>query len=178
MVRFPADKISMSGIQLCNDIQKSTDTKSVFYKNTLEVIPNPMGVFGNNLTSLNYYFELYNLTKANLTENFSIVSQITDLNDKPLKTNEKKIKIKSDSRVEYGSFDVKDLKSNTYKLMVNVLDDKNNQLLSNQKEFRIYNTDTTSAYMDFENSYLLSEYANYTEDELNSEFRYATYLAN
>jgi GWxTD domain-containing protein len=177
--RFPADKFTMSGIQLCNNIEKSNDLSSIFYKNTLEVIPNPLGLFGNNLPSLYYYYELYNLTKDNLSESYTVLTQITDLNSNVIKSNKKKYTIKNNSKVDFGNFDIRELKTNSYKVEVKILDDNNNLVLSNQKNFQIYNSEQNQLNSaDFDNSYLLSEYSAYSEDQLNTEFKYAMYIAN
>ncbi|MFI5145080.1 MAG: GWxTD domain-containing protein [Ignavibacteria bacterium] len=179
LVRFAPGKLSMSGIQLCSNILKSSEKQSPFYKNTLEVIPNPTCLFGSNLTTLFYYYEIYNLTKENITENYKVVTQICDLNNNSIVSSEKEYSVKNSSSVEYGSFDVAALKTNSYKVIVKVLNDKNELILSNQKSFYIYNKDTSSTTsLDFENSYLLSEYAGYTEEQLDKEFSYALYIAS
>jgi len=177
--RFSENNLIMSCIQLSTKIEKSSDTKSVFYKNTLDILPNPIRLFGKNLSKLYYYFELYNIRKEFISENYSIISKITDLNDNEIKSDTKKYKINHDSKVEYGYFDVSDLKTNSYKLIIEVLNDKDSDIVKNQKKFIIFNSDSnTIANQPAKDDYLLSEYAKYTEQQVNEEFGYAVYLAN
>src|ERR1041384_2643596 len=38
---FPKERESFSDVEFCNSIEESTNKQSMYYKNTLEVIPNP-----------------------------------------------------------------------------------------------------------------------------------------
>src|SRR5207249_10136959 len=40
ITRFPGDHEALSDVEFCSFIQSSSNKKSIFYKNTLEVIPN------------------------------------------------------------------------------------------------------------------------------------------
>lgn len=176
--RFSEAKVALSCLQISNGIEKTNDSKNIFYKNTLEVVPNPLRLFGSNLSTLYYYFEIYNLSKNAISENYSVVSDITDLNDAVIKTKEKKYTIKNNSKVEIGTFDVSDLKTNPYKLVIKILDDKNNEVIRNQKKFLIFNSDSTTFNTDDgKDNYLLSEFAKATEENLDKEFSYTTYIA-
>jgi GWxTD domain-containing protein len=176
--RFVENKVCFSGVQIANKIQKSSDTKSVFYKNTLEVVPNPSRLFGNNLSTLFYYFELYNLNKNNLTEDYSLISSITDLNNVVIISKEKECKILSESKAEFGSFDVGNLKTNPYYLELKVLDRDNNEIAKAERKFFIFNSDSSiTDYGRYKDDYLLSEYAKYTGEQADEEFRYAIYVA-
>ena len=176
--RFPQTSVSLSCIQVSTDIKKSTDKNSVFYKNTLEIVPNPDCLFGNNLSTLYYYFEIYNLKKDFITDDYYIVSDITDLNSNKLKSEVKKFLLKNESKVEFGSFDISDLPTNAYILDISVIDDKNNTVAKNSKKFFVYNSDTSVInYEKYTGNYRLSEYANYTDDQLENEFSKAKYIA-
>ena len=178
--QFNEGKVCFSGLQVATGIQKSSDTKSVFYKNTLEVVPNPSRLFGNNLSTLYFYFELYNLNTSNLTVDYSIISSITDLNNSEIVSNEKKYKIVNESKAEYGSFEIDQLKTNPYYLVVKVVDFDNNEVARSQKKFFVYNSDTADAtgIEKYKDDYLLSEFSKYTEKQADEEFRYALYIAS
>ncbi len=176
--RFPKSMVAISCIQVSSGIQKSTDKSSVFYKNTLEIIPNPNRLFGNNISNLYYYFELYNLTKEYISNEYFIVSEITDLNNNKFKSQEKKYSLKNESKVEYGIFDISDLASNSYNLVIRIVDNNNKDIAKNYKKFFVYNSDTTKINYDkFKDGYMLSEYENYTEEQLDEEFAYTIYIA-
>src|ERR1051325_3868390 len=68
---FDDKSVQTSSLQFSSDINRSTDEKNIFYKNTLEVIPNPSRLYGNNLSKLYYYAELYNLKPGFITEDYS-----------------------------------------------------------------------------------------------------------
>jgi len=176
--RFPDNSVTVSCIQVSTGIQKSNDKNSVFYKNTLEIIPNPDRLFGNNISNLYYYFEIYNLKKGNISDEYYVVSEITDLNNNKFKSQEKKYLLKNESKVEYGLFDISDLASNSYNLVIRIVDDNNKDIAINYKKFFIYNSDTTKiSYDKYKDDYILSEYANYSLEQLDEEFAYVTYIA-
>ena len=60
---FSSDTLSMSDVGLCSSIKPiPPDSSNIFYKNTLEVIPNPSAIFGVGLPVVFYYVEVYNST--------------------------------------------------------------------------------------------------------------------
>ncbi len=61
--RIPENHEALSDVELCTSIQSSSDKKLIFYKNTLEVIPNAGKMYGIGLPILYYYVEAYNLKK-------------------------------------------------------------------------------------------------------------------
>jgi len=64
--------LEISDIELSSSITKSDNTTSTFYKNTLEVIPIPSGLFGKNMADMQFYLEFYELTAANVGDKYSI----------------------------------------------------------------------------------------------------------
>lgn len=169
----------LSSIQVAANIRKSADTENLFYKNTLEVIPNPSRLFGNNLSELFYYVELYNLFKENISEQYSVEVSVSDLNDNVLKETAKNYKLKNDTKVEYGQLDVSDLKTSVYRLIVKLLDNQNNVKAESRNQFVIYNSDTSQdVSTETQADFLASEYVSYPEKKLEQEFEYASYLMN
>jgi GWxTD domain-containing protein len=175
--RFSESKVALSCIQISNGIEQTNDSKNIFYKNTLEVIPNPLRLFGSNLSTLYYYYEIYNLNKNTISDNCTIVSEITDLNDVVIKTKEKKYTVKNNSKVEIGIFNISDLKTNPYKLIIKVLDDKNAEVIRNQKKFLIFNADSSIVTDNVKENYQISDFANISGEDLDKEFAYAVYIA-
>jgi GWxTD domain-containing protein len=176
---FPVNKLNLSTIQLGTGIVKSTDESNLFYKNTLEVTPNPSGLFGNNLGKLYYYLEMYGLNKDVLGDKYSVMITIANSDGSEIRNTTKSYDLKNESKVEYGSVDVSDLSSNKYQIFVKLLDEKNNELLRSYKYFYIFNSDTgnvTQNLTNIENEYLLSEYAKMPEKQVDEEFGKAIYL--
>jgi len=176
---FPDAVVSMSTIQLGTSIVKSTDVDNIFYKNTLEVTPNPSGLYGNNIATLFYYLELYNLTVSQLGEKYKVIASIADQDGRDIKTSSKLYDVKADSKVEFGSFDVSGLPSNRYLFQVKLFDAKEQELIRGFKYFYIFSSDTTSTLhnlSDIENEYLLSEYPKMKEETVEEEFKKAIYI--
>jgi len=176
---FPANNVIMSTIELGTSIVKSSDENNIFYKNTLEVTPNPSNLFGNNLSKLYYYLELYNLNNAELGDKYSVVTSINSKDGTELSSNVKKYDLKSDSKVEYGSVDITGLPSNSYQLFIKLLDSGDKEILRAYKYFYVFSSDTNTNSQnltDLENQYLLSEYPKLTETQVDDEFNKAIYL--
>ncbi|MEJ2051700.1 MAG: hypothetical protein P8Y60_18045 [Calditrichota bacterium] len=73
---FSGDHIMMSDLELCsNIITKSQNPDNLFYKNTMEIYPNPSLIYGKMLPRLYYYVELYNLDNKNADPNDKILIQ-------------------------------------------------------------------------------------------------------
>lgn len=176
---FPLNKVIMSTVELSTGISKSTDESNIFYKNTLEVIPNPSNLFGNNLSKLYYYIELYNLNNAELGDKYSIVTVIANKDGTEIYSETKKYELKSSSKVEYGSVDIKGLPSNTYQLLIKLLDSGDNELMRAYKYFYVFSSDSISSNQnltELENQYLLSEYPKLSEKQVDDEFNKVIYL--
>lgn len=176
---FQEGKLMMSTIELSTDIVKSTDETNLFYKNTLEVTPNPGNLFGNNLSKLFYYLELYNLNKQDLGDRYSVIVTIANKDGSEIKSTTKKYELKSDSKVEYGSVDITGLPSNSYQLFIKLMDSSDKELLRAYKYFYIYSSDTSNSNLvltDIENEYLLSEFAKMSEKQVDDDFNKAIYL--
>lgn len=168
--------VRISNIELSTNIQKSTNEGSNFYKNTLEVIPNPSNLFGMNLKELYYYYEIYGLSENNVSEEFTINYSIVNLNYENVISFDKKVKRNSEARVEYGKINVDTLERGSYFLKVNLLDPSKNVSASVEKKFFIFNVSEEISQTNPQADYLLSEYAAKDEKDLDIEFGYATYL--
>jgi GWxTD domain-containing protein len=178
LVRFPEDKVLSSSIQLATNIYKSEDKNSIFYKNNLEVEPNPSRLFGNNIARLFYYIEFYNLTDDLLSEDYYVNSAILSSDNKVISENKKSYKRSYDSKVEIGSFDIRELISGKYNLKITLADNKNT-MVDISKPFYIYNTgitDNTQQFDNNDNDYLLSDISKMTKDELMNEYEKSRYV--
>jgi GWxTD domain-containing protein len=177
---FSANELNLSTIQLGTSIVKSTDESNIFYKNTLEVTPNPSGLFGKNLSKLYYYLELYGLSKEKLGDNYTVAFTIANADGSEIKNTSKKYDLKSESKVEYGSIDISELGSNKYLLFIKLLDSKDNELFRSFKYFYVFNDEIANNnnqnLTDIENEYLLSDYPKMPEKQVDDEFKKAIYL--
>ncbi len=177
--RFSQEKITSSSIQLANNISKSGDTKSIFYKNNLEVEPNPSRLYGNNISKLYYYIEFYNLTEDFLRENYKIGAYIFNSDNRIIKENVHEYKRKIADKVEIGSIDISDVPSGRYVLTITLSDNSNPSIINMSKMFYVYNSnviDTNNTITDLNNAYLLSDIAKMTSDQLMDEYKKSRYL--
>jgi GWxTD domain-containing protein len=171
-------KVEFSDIELSTSISKSKNLESPFYKNTLEIIPNPSGLFGMNLSELNYYVEIYGLTPENISEDYIISHSVKDLNDSKVISFSKKMKRKIASKADYGTIKIDSLISGSYVLSIRLEDSSKGISVSKEKKFYIFNNvmqPTTSIEAD---DFLKSEYSRETEENLDYEFRKILYIIN
>jgi GWxTD domain-containing protein len=176
---IPDNVFTSSSIQLSTGISKSSDVNNIFYKNSLEVIPNPSLLFGNNLSKVYYYMELYNIRQGLISDSYTVNICITDTDGKELKSETKNYKIKSESRVEYGAVDISDIPSSRYIFVIKALDDKNTEVLKAFKYFYIYNSnviDTNTHVSELDAQYMASEYPQMSEKNVEEEHSKAIYL--
>ncbi len=178
---FPEDQFSISDVQIASSIkQEGADSNSIFYKNTLEVVPNPMMVFGEQSPVLYYYVELYNLMKDTDQEN-SLILKSSLVNSKNALISEKQRDISKsiDSRVEVGTINLSKFPTDSYTLVISLLDTVNNLGISSAKRFYIYNPsikDTTQIVYTRSNIYE-SEYNILSEEEVDDLFEKSKYIA-
>jgi GWxTD domain-containing protein len=165
-----------SDLEMCMSIrQTKPDSSNIFYKNTLEVIPNPMLVYGKTLPTLLYYSELYNVDLEKSVIRTDIVSSFG-------KTMLTHAQLKSGivpSRVEIGSVNIGALPTGVYTLVLSYADTAGVVRTSGSKTFYVFNPDvamdTTSA-VDIASTIAL-EFVAMPENELDEHFAVAGYIA-
>lgn len=169
-------KIKVSDIELATNIQKSQNDKSTFYKNTLEVIPNPSNLFGMNLAEMFFYYEIYGLTESNISDNYYICYSVTNLNNETLISYCKNAKRTGESKADYGKVKIDSLDRGSYFLKITVADSLRQISFSSEKKFYIFNSGKIIAPLNPQDEYLKSEYAIMKEEELDKEYNYAQYI--
>jgi len=169
-------KVMISDIELSTSINKSDNTNSPFYKNTLEIIPNPSGLYGMNLNELHYYYEIYGLTENNISENYTINYSVNDLNNVNLISSSKQFKRKNDSKADFGKFIIDSLDRGSYFFKVTISDTLKNVNISSEKKFYIFNNSRIPVTTSDQNDYLKSEYSNKSETEIENDFDKMIYV--
>ena len=171
-------KVSLSDLELATTITSSTDNKNRFYKNSFEVKPNPSKIYGTHLPVIFYYVESYNL---NLFPNsqYTTKTSIKNAFGKEVQFQEKLKRNIYNSSVDVGLLKINSLRTGAYQLIFEINDSLKNNIASTYKKFFVYNSnlslvDSTSTDT---RSMLATEYATFTEDELNREFEIAKYIA-
>lgn len=176
--RFSSEKLAYSSIQLANNIYKSDDKSSIFYKNSLEVEPNPSRLFGNNIKKIFYYAELYNLSEGIKGEEFTVNTTLMSPDNLVIKDNKKEYNKNFDSKVEMGTFDIAGLPSGKYSIRM-IIANKDDIFADVSKIFYIYNADTKDVISNMDNidnDYLLSDISKLSKDQLIYEYERSRYI--
>ncbi|MCZ7558129.1 MAG: GWxTD domain-containing protein [Bacteroidia bacterium] len=166
-----------SDIELASSIERAEeDAANIFYKNTLEVIPNPALLYGKQLPNVLYYAELYN---GDL-EHFMVKSEIVSSYGKTMISTAKKRSGKHPSRVEVGSLNTSTLPSGVYTLILSLGDTTGQMKLSQSKMFYVFNPDIpldTAAAVAVADL-IAAEFTAMSESELDDQFAMATYICS
>lgn len=166
-----------SDIELCSSIQKiDADTANLFYKNTLEVIPNPPLLYGKSFPVVMYYTELYG---SDLDTSIVKSEIISAYGSTVASKSARKKGGKHPSRVEVGSMNVANLASGVYTLIVSQADAAGVVLTSQSKRFYIFNPDVALDTVKAQSAAasIALEFASLSEDELDMQFSIASYVA-
>lgn len=178
--RFRPDRIAVSDLELSSRIiTRSINKEGAFYKNTMEVFPNPTHIFGKDNPMLFYYVELYNLQNEQIPGPVKVQAVISD--DEGQIRAEKSYKRKRgyESTVEYGQFNITKLESGLYTLIFAVIDSASDYSVYTRNNFYINNPDVLLvSEKDQEGGFLESEFSNIPENELNEKFKSVIYIAS
>ncbi len=171
-------RVVLSDLELASGIRPGSG-KSPFIKNTLEVIPNGLGIFGENQVCY-FYAEAYNLLVGNDRTSLHVRSVVRDAAGKELITREKQRKRMGESGVLVDQIAVNQLHTGTYTLDVSLLDTSQHMLSISSKKFFVYNqtlgvdtslgTGIAHGFVDI--------YAGMGEADLDREFSWAQYERN
>ena len=178
-IPVPGGEITLSDIELCTSVKQSTDTENIFYKNTLEAVPNPSMLFGVGMPLIFYYIEVYNLLSDPLMTNFYTRTSVFNASGKEILHQSRKRARTNESSVEVGTMNISKLPNGTYSFFFALTDSAGNLKKSSGKKFFIYNPNVvdSAALKVASLDVLSSEYATMSEEELDKEFKEAVYLA-
>lgn len=175
------DKFCISEIELASYIKKeNADPKSLFYKNTLEVIPNPVMFYSHKSPVLFFYTELYNLKLENEKTNFTLQRLLYNSSGTPVYRNTKNIKQSKDAVVEVGVINLLKYPTDSYNLVLSLIDPVTNQAFVSSKRFYLYNpgiVDSTSKSVKVDGGVLGSEFGIYSSEECDKMFLQVQYIA-
>jgi len=136
---FDDSTLTISSIQFASDARKDTTNGKVkFAKNGLYILPNPARTYGIVLPMLVFYFEVYNLSAPDSTnQTFEIQYELQDSSGEiartlPTKTRKKK----GTSSVEVGAISVAALSDTVYTLKLRVIDTATGQMAEQSARFR------------------------------------------
>lgn len=175
---FSGEKLTLSDLELCaNLIPGATNKKGLFYKNTMEVVPNPMRMYGPQTSKLFFYVELYNALAQDPTEEIQIQTAIADRSGDIKAQKNYTRKRNSESLVEFGSFDVADLDNGLYTLVFAATDPKSNYSVYRRNNFFIMDPNDLSEQQDDVMAlFPQSPYFNMAESQVDERFDQIGYI--
>ena len=173
-------RFSISDIQLAsNIIQGSKNTSSIFYKNTLEVMPIPNAIFGEKQPVLFYYTELYNLANSNSEGLLQLSKKVFNSRGQIVNSDSKLISRSLDSRVEINTVMTYKLPTDTYTLVLSLIDSAANYGISSSKKFFVYNpsVEYVDTFKTQSSNIVLGMFGVMSEEELDDFFAKSRYIA-
>ncbi len=133
-VSYPADKVTFSGIEVIDSYKKS-ESENILTKNGLDMVPYILYYYPDNVNKMTFYCEIYNTDKAFGPDEKYLLSTYIEVNEN-LKLVDPLIKVKKESakpvNVVFNEFDLSELATGNYNLVVEVRD-KQNKLVGLQK---------------------------------------------
>lgn len=171
IIPYSSSKLKISDIQLASNIKNDgVDQSSIFYKNTLEVIPYPTDVYGKAAPVVFYYSEIYNLDKAEDFNNLIFETSVINSTKQKLYLKKNKIVEKAKAIVKVGTINVSKYPSGKYKLILSLTDSVKNFGIISSKDFFVYNPDIKKKTILVKNTGKLlgSHFAVLSEEECNN----------
>lgn len=135
------DSVMLSDIEFAADIHKSQRKDAMFYKNTMEVIPNPSLIYGYPLNEIKAYTVAYNLGKK-FTDTFYTHSLIRKRSESiPYLEMEKRRRrtLSANEVVITDGYAIDALPSGSYIFRLELTDSLFNVVAVKQKTFYVYN---------------------------------------
>lgn len=171
---------ALSDVQLASNIvPNSENTSSIFYKNTFEVTPLPASVGGEMQPVLFYYTELYNLNAEPTNTEMRLDEMIINSRGQLVSSKSKRINKSVDTRVEVGIVKAYKFPTDTYTLLLNLIDSVANYGVSSSKRFFVYNPSVvpTDTFTTTVSPVLSTTFGAMSEEEIDDLFNKSKYVA-
>ena len=171
---------ALSDVQLASNIlPNSENSSSIFYKNTYEVTPMPASVGGEMQPVIFYYTELYNLQTEPTNTEVRLDEMIINSRGQLVTSKSKKINKSVNTRVEVGIVKAYKFPTDTYTLLLNLIDSVANYGVSSSKRFFIYNPSIvpTDTFQTTVSPVLSTTFGAMSEEEIDDLFDKSKYIA-
>jgi len=181
IVPFATDRCLVSDIQLAsNIIRENANSNSIFYKNSYEVTPNPLNVYTEILPVRLYYAELYNLADDSSSTPLRLFKQIVNSKGLVLAASEKSIPRNNNSIVEVGTFNLSKYPTDSYNIILSLIDTLSKSGVSSTKRFFVYNPNIKDTINVVKGNFdlLSSEFGIMSDEECDEMFAGIKYIAS
>ena len=168
----------ISDIELASNIFKEgADKNSIFYKSTMEVLPNPAIFYSNQMPVLHFYLELYNFSGAGKT--YKLVKTLFNTTGKKITSTTKLLTQKGNSFVEIGNINLSSYQTDNYNLEIAIVDTLTKEAKITTKRFYFYNANVKKEEIVSQNSeFVGSEYSVMAEKECDKMIDQIKYISN
>lgn len=176
-----ASSAKVSDITISTGIVQSSNREDPFYKNGLSITPNPNHLYGEGVSRLFYYVEVYHADQvATAAGQYTALVYVAAANSAaPLAGLQKRlVRPARMPDVLVGTFDLQALPTGTYFVHVVLLDEGNAAVGEQTQKFFVYNPAVAvEAPEPLEVSFETSEYASMPEEEVDEAFQYIRIIA-
>ena len=172
-----------SDITLASEIKRSDDREDDFYKNGLSILPNARELFGEGVSTLFYYAEVYNAgCSSPEASEYTLLTYIAEANrPAPMAGFQKRtVRPVRSADVLVGSFQLDALVSGTYFLRLAILNAENESVVEQSRKFFVYNPSVSGIAAGEEvaaTSFESSGYASMPEDEVETALAHIRAIA-
>ncbi len=180
IIPFSSNNFMISDIELASNIkQEGANPDSYFYKNSYEIIPNAIGIYGENSPILFYYNELYNVSDERYKNSLVLERLIVDSYGRIVNKKVRSVNSNNHSIVEVGHINMLKYPSGIYNLVLNLIDTSKALGLTSSKKFYLVNKNVvdTIKYNTKGMDLLSSEFGAMEIDEIEQMFGYCKYIA-
>lgn len=181
VIPYFSNNFMISDIELAsNIIRDGANPNSYFYKNSYEIIPNPVSIYGENVPVLFYYCELYNLADERYNKSLILERLLIDGLGRVVNRKVRSLSGTNESIVEVGQLNLMKYPSGIYTLVMNLVDTSKNVGITSNKKLYLVNkamVDSTK-YSAKVSDVLTSEFGAMEDDELNELFGACKYIAS
>jgi len=177
---FDDKHFSISNIELSNKIiNENTNKNSIFYKNTLEIFPNPSMIYSEFSPVLFYYSELYNLDNYGEKATFQLSKLVQNSEGRIISSKSKTIKSKKNSIVDVGFVNLHKYPTGTYTFILNLKNNLTGKAYASSKKFFLINPKVkkTDNLTSGERKFLGTEFGVLTKEECDRMFEQSKLIA-
>jgi GWxTD domain-containing protein len=172
-------ELCISDIQLSTGIKQAESESNFSSKNNMEILPSPSRTFGLFQPLLYFYFEVYNLSVKNGSNNYFYHYYIIDSDSNIIRDFPGKNKSTSSAIIaETGGTNVITFATNDYFLVLDLEDNISEEKLTVKKKFRIERPTRVTATKEAQKQAVgYEEYVGFSKEELEDEFDKVKYIA-
>ena len=178
VIDFNEDAMDISDIELVESFQKTT-TKNILSKNGYDLLPYTSDFYAEDFEKIAFYAEIYHADKTiGVDEDFLVNYYIESYETGKVVSNYKSFKREKSKAVNvvFSSFDIKDLPSGNYKLVVEGRSKTNTMLVTKKIFFQRSNPQVNPLLIS--EDYINSFVAQMSVDQLNDNIKCLTPIAS